>query len=113
MRGADDGGSLVVYGRKDAELNLSKQLVITAKEHAVIKVERGDDGPGDVKLEPADKLEIKAGTTIKIESTGEMTLKSSAGITLEATGPLKLKGATVDIEASATVNVKGSLINIG
>ena len=27
--------------------------------------------------------------------------------------PLKLKGATVDIEASATVNVKGSLINLG
>ena len=38
---------------------------------------------------------------------------SDPGITLEATGPLKLKGATVDIEASATVSVKGSLINIG
>jgi phage protein D len=113
MRGADDGGSLVIYGRKDAEINLAKQLVITAKEHAVITVERGDDGPGDVSLKAADKLEIEAGTTIKIESTGEMTLKSSAGITLEASGPLKLRGATVDIEASATVNVKGSLINIG
>ena len=42
-----------------------------------------------------------------------MTIKSSGGINVEATGPLKLKGATVDIEASATVNVKGSLINLG
>ena len=45
--------------------------------------------------------------------TGEVTIKSAAGVTVDATGPLKLKGATVDIEASATVNVKGSLINIG
>ncbi len=42
-----------------------------------------------------------------------MTIKSTAGITVEATGALKLKGATVDIEASATVGIKGSLINIG
>jgi uncharacterized protein involved in type VI secretion and phage assembly len=112
MRGDDDGGSLVVYGRKDAEINLKKQLVIAAKEHMTITIDAGD-GPGDMKLKAADKIEIKAGTTVKFESTGEMTVKSSAGITLEATGPLKLKGATVDIEASATVSVKGSLINIG
>ncbi len=103
-----------IYGRKDAEINLQKQLVIDAKEHMTITVESGDDGPGRrASLEARDKFEIKAGTTLKIESTGEMTIKSSAGITVEATGPLKLKGATVDIEASATVNVKGSLINIG
>jgi uncharacterized protein involved in type VI secretion and phage assembly len=113
MRGAEDGGSLVVYGRKDAELNLKKQLVITAKEHMVITVESGDDGPGDMKLEASDKIEIKAGSTVKFESTGEMNVKSSAGVTLEASGPLKLKGMTVDIEASATVSIKGSLINIG
>ena len=35
------------------------------------------------------------------------------GFNLETNGPLKLKGATVDIQASATVNVKGSLINLG
>jgi uncharacterized protein involved in type VI secretion and phage assembly len=113
MRGADEGGSLVVYGRKDSEINLQKQLVIAAKEHMVITVERGQDGAGDYKLETADKIEVKAGSTIKIEGTGEVTIKSSSGISVESTGPLKLKGATVDIEASATVNVKGSLINIG
>jgi uncharacterized protein involved in type VI secretion and phage assembly len=113
MRGDDDGGSLVVYGRKDAELNLQKQFVITAKEHMVITVEAGADGNGDYKLETKDKIEVKAGSTITIEGTGAVTIKSSAGINVEATGPLKLKGATVDIEASATVNVKGSLINIG
>jgi hypothetical protein len=48
-----------------------------------------------------------------IEGTGEVTIKSSAGINVEATGPLKLRGATVDISASGTVNVKGSLINLG
>jgi uncharacterized protein involved in type VI secretion and phage assembly len=113
MRGDADGGSLVVYGRKDAEIDLQKQLVITAKEHMVITVESGQDGNGDIKMEAADKIEVKAGSTITIEGTGEVTIKSSAGINVEAAGPLKLKGATVDIEASATVSVKGSLINIG
>ena len=114
MRGDDDGGSLVVYGRKDAEINLKKQLVIAAKEHMV------DHGraaartaPATIKLETPTRSRSRPGRTVKIESTGEMTIKSTAGITVEATGPLKLKGATVDIEASATVNVKGSLINIG
>jgi uncharacterized protein involved in type VI secretion and phage assembly len=113
MRGQQDGGSLVIYGRQDAEVNLKKQLVIAAKDAMTVTIERGDDGPGEHKLETADAYEVKAGTTITIESSGEMTLKSNAGITVDATGPLKLKGATVDIEASATVNVKGSLINIG
>ena len=34
-------------------------------------------------------------------------------MTVETTGPLKLKGATVDIEATGIVNVKGSVINLG
>jgi uncharacterized protein involved in type VI secretion and phage assembly len=113
MRGDKDGGSLVVYGRKDAEINLAKQFVIAAKDHMVITVDGGDDAAGDYSLETKDKIEVKAGSTITIEGTGEVTIKSSAGVNVEAAGSLKLKGATVDIEAGATVNVKGSLINIG
>ena len=113
MRGQKDGGSFVVYGRQDAEVNLKKQLVIAAKDHMVITIEGGDEAAGDYALEAKDKIDVKAGSTITIEGTGEVTVKSNAGITVDATGPLKLKGATVDIEASATVNVKGSLINIG
>jgi len=113
MAGDRDGGSLVVYGRKDAEINLQKQLVIDAKEHMTILIESGADGPGDYGLETRDKIEVKAGTTITIEGTGAVTIKSNAGINVEATGPLKLQGATVDIQASGPVNVKGSLINLG
>jgi uncharacterized protein involved in type VI secretion and phage assembly len=113
MRGQQDGGSLVIYGREDAEIDLQKQLVIHAKDAMTVTVDSGSDGQGDYKQENAGAFELKAGTTLKIQSTGELTLKSDAGITVDATGPLKLKGATVDIEASATVSVKGSLINIG
>ena len=113
MAGDRDGGSLVVYGRKDAELNLQKQLVIDAKDNMTITVDRGQDGPGEYKLEATDQIHVKAGAKIMIEGTGEVTIKSSAGINVEATGPLKLRGATVDISASGTVNVKGSLINLG
>jgi uncharacterized protein (DUF2345 family) len=113
MAGDKDGGSLVVYGRKDAEINLSKQLVIDAKEHMTITIDQGDDGPGDYKLDARDQIEVKAGAKITLEGTGEVTIKSGAGITVDATGPLKLKGATVDISSTGPVNVKGSLINLG
>ena len=113
MRGQQDGGSLVVYGRQDAEIDLQKQLVIHAKDAMTVKIDGGSNGQGDYKQENAGAFELKAGTTMKIESTGELTIKSSAGITVDATGTLTLKGAMVDISASGTVNVKGSLINIG
>ena len=121
MRGDPDGGSLVVYGREDAELNFRKQLVIEAKDHTTITVKGGDGGRGDYKLQTDDKIEVKAGATITIEGTGNIEIKSNAGVTIrgtssvnvEANGPLALKGATVDIQASGTVNVKGALINIG
>jgi uncharacterized protein involved in type VI secretion and phage assembly len=113
MAGDREGGSLVVYGRKDAEVNLKKQFVIDAKDNMTITIDRGDGGPGEYKLETTDQIQVKAGTKILIEGTGEVTIKSSAGINVEATGPLKLRGATVDISASGTVNVKGSLINLG
>jgi uncharacterized protein involved in type VI secretion and phage assembly len=113
MAGDKEGGSLVVYGRKDAEINLKKQFVIDAKEAMTITLDRGDDGPGEFKLDAKDQIEIKAGTKIVLEGNGEVTIKSSAGINVEASGPLKLKGATVDITASGPVNVKGSLINLG
>jgi uncharacterized protein (DUF2345 family) len=113
MAGDKDGGSLVVYGRKDAEINLAKQFVIDAKDAMTITIDRGDEGPGEYKLDAKDQIQVKAGTKIMLEGTGEVTIKSSAGINVEATGPLKLQGATVDISASGTVNVKGSLINLG
>jgi uncharacterized protein involved in type VI secretion and phage assembly len=113
MAGESGGGSLVIYGRKDAEINLEKQFVIDAKDTMRITIERGDEGPGEYKLEARDQIEVKAGTKILIDGTGEVTIKSSAGITVDASGPLKLSGATVDISASGPVNVKGSLINLG
>jgi uncharacterized protein involved in type VI secretion and phage assembly len=113
MAGDSGGGSLVVYGRKDAEINLKKQFVIDAKDAMTITIDRGDSGPGEYKLEASDQIEVKAGTKILIEGNGEVTIKSSAGINVEASGPLKLRGATVDISASGPVNVKGSLINLG
>jgi uncharacterized protein involved in type VI secretion and phage assembly len=113
MRGQQDGGSLVIYGRQDAEIDLQKQLVIHAKDAMTVKIDGGSNGQGDYKQENAGAFELKAGTTMKIESTGELTIKSSAGITVDATGTLTLKGAMVDIQASGTVGIKGSLINIG
>jgi uncharacterized protein involved in type VI secretion and phage assembly len=113
MAGQKEGGSLVVYGRQDAEINLAKGFVIDAKDAMTITIDRGDEGPGEYKVDAKDQFEVKAGTKITLEGTGEVTIKSGAGINVDATGPLKLKGATVDITATGPVNVKGSLINLG
>jgi uncharacterized protein involved in type VI secretion and phage assembly len=114
MEGDPDGGSLVVYGRKDAEINTQKKLVIAAKEKMELTVE------GDYKLQPSQKIEIKAGSTISIEGTGAITIKSDAtidvkgtNVNVEAAAALKLKGATVDVQGSGPVNIKGAIINIG
>ena len=87
--------------------------MIDAKDTMTITIDRGDEGPGEYKLDARDQIEVKAGTKILIEGSGEITMRSSAGINVEASGPLKLQGATVDISASGPVNVKGSLINLG
>ena len=113
MAGQKDGGSLVVYGRQDAEINLKKQFVIDARDTMTITIDRGDEGPGEYKLDAKDQIEVKAGTKIILEGTGDVTIKSGAGINVEARGALKLQGTTVDISATGTVNVKGSMINLG
>jgi uncharacterized protein involved in type VI secretion and phage assembly len=112
LEGAPRGASWVVHTTKDAEFQTEKQFMITAKEHMEMTIARGD-GTGDLGVKADDKIEIKAGTTILLEGTGEVTIKSSAGINVDATGPLKLKGATVDINGTAGVTVKGAIINIG
>jgi uncharacterized protein involved in type VI secretion and phage assembly len=106
------GAAWVVHTEEDAEFQFEKQFVISAKEHMQLTIERGG-GAGDVAVEADDKIEVKAGSTITIEGQGDVTLKSTAGINVEATGQLQLKGATVDINGTAGVTVKGAIINIG
>ena len=115
MLGDDDGGSLVVYGRKDAEIDLKKQFVITAKEH---------DGDQDqaaattaratykLEAERQDRGQGRHHGQDRGHGRGDDQERRRRSTSRRA-GALKLKGATVDIEASGTVNVKGSLINIG
>jgi uncharacterized protein involved in type VI secretion and phage assembly len=113
--------TLAVHTPEDAEFKLGKQFVIEAKDHMKITVDKGDEGPGDLDVKSADSVKVdakqtvnvKAGSTITLEGTGEITIKSSAGISLEAQGQLKLKGATVDINGTGGVTVKGAIINIG
>ena len=71
MRGDQDGGSLVVFGRKDAEIHLSKQLTIAAKEQMTITSSAAPDGTGDysARTPRQDRGQGRA-ATITIESTG-------------------------------------------
>lgn len=108
LEGAPREKAFVLHTDVDAEIQTGKQLAITTSDDLTMTVQGGD-----VKTTTDAKVEIKAGATILLDGTGEITIKSSAGINVEATGPLKLKGATVDLEGTAGVTVKGAIINIG
>jgi uncharacterized protein involved in type VI secretion and phage assembly len=113
LTNAPRGAAWVVHATKDAEFDFKEQFSITAKDKMVVEIKRGDKGSGEHSLKTDDKFEIDAGTTVKIHGTGDVTLKSDANVNVEAGGSLKLKGATVDLEGSGPVTVKGSIINIG
>jgi uncharacterized protein involved in type VI secretion and phage assembly len=136
MRGSQDGGSLVIVGHKDADVQLTKQFTIACKEQMTIDVKRATDGKdvqvqnGEFHLTTAGKIEIAGDAEIEISSRGAMTIKSSAALNVEATGQVKIRGSSsvdveagaqlklkgnagVDIESSGMVNVRGSMINLG
>jgi phage protein D/phage baseplate assembly protein gpV len=89
----DRRANVAVKSPDTASLEAAKEIAITSDEKITVTA---SGGPGEVLVE---------GTSV--------TIKASAGLEVEAGGSLKLKGATVDLEGSGPVNVKGSIINLG
>jgi phage protein D len=59
-----------------------------------------------------DALTIKTKGNVTLEAQGNISIKSQANLTLEAGGQLEIKGATTSVEGSASVDVKGGVINL-
>jgi uncharacterized protein involved in type VI secretion and phage assembly len=71
------------------------------------------DAKGGIEEKAAMSIKATAGQSIELDANQSVTIKGKGTVTIEASGPLKLKGATVDIEGTGMVNVKGPVINLG
>jgi uncharacterized protein involved in type VI secretion and phage assembly len=77
---------------------------------------------GDLKVGGSGNVSLfSENQSVTVESkSADVTIKAAAGINIECSGEMKLKAAsikiesdaTTDIKAGATLNIKGSLVNI-
>jgi phage protein D/phage baseplate assembly protein gpV len=124
FNGKDKPGDGLVQERKGAFAVLSDDKIVQkAKEDIEISTEKGliievkqDE---TVTVKGASSHETTRGATVKAESyaieatASNVTIKAKANVTVEATASLTLKGATIDIQGSGPVNIKGAIINLG
>jgi phage protein D/phage baseplate assembly protein gpV len=111
------GGKDPRFGIKtphEALVDSKQQMTLRSHEKMTVEVKKdGEKATGDYLLDATGKVTQKAATEFAIDAGTSVTIKGKGSISVEATGGLTLKGATVDIQASAAVNVKGAMINLG
>lgn len=105
-------GHELIFDDTDGE----EKITITAKDGSQIVIDAANSSISiksekDISIEGTGDLLIKA-TNISIEADAEMKIKSGSDMSLDAGASMKSKAAgTSDVEG-ATVNVKGSMINL-
>jgi uncharacterized protein involved in type VI secretion and phage assembly len=119
------GGKDPLFGVKtphEAYLESRQQMTLRSHEKLTIEVSKdGQKGTGDYALKAEGKIDESAGTSIKhaakttyeVDAGSSVKIKGSGAVTIESATGITLKGTTVDIQASATVNIKGQMINLG
>jgi phage protein D/phage baseplate assembly protein gpV len=109
----DAQGRQARFGVKSDEsvhVEAEKDMTLRSKEKMLVEV---TGGPGDFTLDAKGKVKQTSGGTFEVQSNQSVTVKGSSSVTVESTGSLTLKGASIDIQASGPVNVKGAMINLG
>lgn len=113
-----------LWNGKDAPPEKSDTVVSSGKVNKrIIRSSSGhiitlDDTSGSENVTITDKggnqiVLTSSGNEILIESKGPMTFKAGQTLDVEATGKVTIKGAGVVVDGgAATVDVKGSLINL-
>ena len=99
-----------VKSDESVHVEAEKDMTLRSKEKMLVEV---TGGPGDFTLDAKGKVKQTSGGTFEVQSNQSVTVKGSSSVTVESTGSLTLKGASIDIQASGPVNVKGAMINLG
>ena len=66
----------------------------------------------DVVVKAAHDVSVTADGNVNVENKGNLKIKAAGNASIEATGNLTLKGATVKVEGSGPVEVKGTPIKL-
>jgi len=118
-------GKQALFGVKtphEAYVESTQKMTFTSHEKMTVAVKKdGKSGTGDFTLDAEGKIDETAGTSIKQTSGTTFEIDAGSSVTISGRGPveiksqagLKLRGATVDIEATGVVNIKGQMINLG
>jgi uncharacterized protein involved in type VI secretion and phage assembly len=102
--------------KSDDKAHLESQQAMTLRSHEKMTVEikrDGQGGTGNLLIDAAGGVEQKAAQSFAIDAQQAVTINGHASVTVETTGSLTLKAATIDLQASGPVNVKGAIINLG
>jgi len=124
-QGKDSSGKRPLFAVKtpfESFVESKQKMTLRSHETMIVEIKKdGQGGTGDYTLDAEGKIETKAGTnakhttgtTFEVAAGSSVTIKGNGSVTVEAKAGLTLKGATVDIQATGPVNVKGSMINLG
>jgi len=97
-----------------ASSGVPKRVLVSRAGHKIVFDDA--DGGGGITIEDVNgntiTLDSRSGA-VTIESVGNATIKAGGNLTLQAQGQVELKGTGVTIDGgAATVDVKGSIINL-
>jgi phage baseplate assembly protein gpV len=100
------GHQITLYDNGDNKLEIK-----TAGGHQVLL----DDAGTKIMVKSSGGLTVTlddGGQKITVESGGDIELNATAGMTLKANGTFKVNAASMNLEASGPVTIKGAMINL-
>jgi uncharacterized protein (DUF2345 family) len=97
-----------VKSDENVHVEAEKEMTLRSKDKMLVEVTGGD-----YSLDVKGSAKKKATGTYEVEADSSVTVKGTGSVTVESSGSLTLKGATIDIQATGPVNVKGAMINLG
>jgi uncharacterized protein involved in type VI secretion and phage assembly len=119
------GGKDPLFGLKtphESFVESKQKMTLRSHEQMIIEIKKdGQNGTGDQKTTAEGKVETTADGEIKqttkqaftVDAGSSVTIKGKGSVAIESQGAVSIKGASIDLQANAAVNIKGQIINLG
>lgn len=101
------GNEQIVISSKDGKVKVTMGTGPATNKH-VVQIETDYD----VVVKAGHDASVSAMNNVSVEAKNQLAIKAAAAMSLESQANLSLKGATVKIEGSGPVEVKGAVIKL-